>query len=353
MISLKRDKPLIIAGPCSAETQEQTLETCAALAATGMVDVLRAGVWKPRTKPGQFEGTGLHGLAWMARAREATGLPVAVEVATAKHAESALEFGVDMLWIGARTTGNPFSVQEVADALRGVNIPVLVKNPMNPDIELWAGAVARLNNAGIPMGNIGLIHRGFSYYGCGRYRNAPMWHLALEMRSRFPETAMICDPSHICGNRELLREISQKAADMRFDGLIVESHIDPDKALSDASQQLTPDAFAEMMASIRWRAAGASNAEYVEALDKLRGQIDQLDDEIFALLSQRMGLAENIGQIKKRNDVAILQGERWSNIVEKVTARAPGLGLSEEFLKTVLEAIHIESINRQNEVMNK
>ncbi|MDR2885770.1 MAG: 3-deoxy-7-phosphoheptulonate synthase, partial [Rikenellaceae bacterium] len=225
-------RPIVIAGPCSAETREQTLETCEQLAATGTVDLIRAGVWKPRTRPGQFEGSGLQGLSWLAEVKARTGLPVAVEVATAKHVESALEFGIDALWIGARTTGNPFSVQEIADALRGRPVPVMIKNPMNPDLDLWAGAVARFVNAGVAQENIALIHRGFSHYGNSRFRNTPMWHLAIEMRQRLPEMMMICDPSHICGRRDLLREVAQKAADLRYDGLIVESHCNPECALS-------------------------------------------------------------------------------------------------------------------------
>ncbi len=353
MVSLNEKRPLVIAGPCSAETQEQTLETCLQLAATGTVDILRAGVWKPRTRPGQFEGTGVRGLGWMVRARELTGLPFGVEVATAGHVRHALDAGADMLWLGARTTGNPFSVQEIAEALRGVRIPVLVKNPMNPDLGLWAGAVDRLAAAGISSENIGLVHRGFSYFGSSRYRNTPMWHLAIEMRTRMPELAMLCDPSHICGRRELLHEVAQKAADLRFDGLMIESHTAPEKALSDASQQITPAEFAALLDGIRWRAASADNPEYTEALEKLRGQIDQLDEEVFEMLSRRMTLSEGIGRIKRENDVAILQGSRWAGIVDKIVAQAPALRLSEEFIRTILDAIHAESINRQNEVMNQ
>ena len=345
--------PLIIAGPCSAETEEQTLATCKQIADSGLVHMLRAGVWKPRTKPGGFEGSGLKGLAWMAKAKEQTGLPAGVEVATSKHVGNALEFGLDMVWIGARTTGNPFSVQDVAEALRGSDVLVFVKNPMNPDIELWSGAIARLLNVGLKPEQIGLIHRGFSFYGHGEYRNPPMWHLALEMQSRFPDIRMICDPSHICGNRHRLHEISQKAADLRYDGLIIESHIDPSQALSDASQQLTPAALATLLRAIRWRASSTDNPEFIDALDKLRGRIDQIDTELFELLSRRMKIAEQIGEVKKSGNVAILQGSRWSSIVERFMSQAKELGLSEEFLKTILEAIHIESINRQNEVMNK
>lgn len=350
-IDLKAKRPLIIAGPCSAETEEQTIETCKQIAATGLVDVLRAGIWKPRTKPGSFEGVGLKGLVWMSEARKETGLPFGLEVANARHVEAALEFGADMLWIGARSTGNPFSVQEIADALKGTDITVLVKNPMTPDLDLWAGAVTRIRNAGIK--HVGLIHRGFSSYGASIYRNNPMWHLAIEMRSRMPELPMICDPSHICGNRQYLQEVAQKSADLYFDGLIVESHICPSKAWSDASQQVTPSDLEKLLRSIVWRRSTADTPEYNDALSKLRRQIDQIDSELFELLSKRMRVAEEIGRVKKANNVAILQGGRWNSIVDRVIAQAPKLNLSEEFLKTVLEAIHLESINLQNKIMNE
>jgi len=354
MITTKTNKwPLIIAGPCSAETEEQTLGTCKMLAETGLVDMLRAGVWKPRTKPGGFEGSGLVGLSWVAKAKELTGLPVGVEVATSKHVESAREFGIDFVWIGARTTGNPFSVQELADALRGSDALIFIKNPMTPDTELWSGAVARLLNVGIKAEQLRLIHRGFSFYGHGAYRNPPVWHIALEMRSRFPDIPMVCDPSHICGNRHRIGEIAQKAADLCYDGLIVESHIDPSKALSDSAQQLTPAALATLIKSIRWRKSTTDNPEFTNALDKLRGQIDEIDSEVIELLSRRMQISDQIGEVKKANNVAILQGSRWANIVERAMSQAKELHLSQEFLKTILEAIHIESINRQNEVMNK
>lgn len=351
MFNLKSKKPLIISGPCSAETEEQTLETCRRLAATGLVDVLRAGIWKPRTRPGSFEGVGLKGLAWMAKVKEETGLPIAVEVATSKHVESALEFGVDILWIGARTTVNPFSVQDVADALRGVDVPVMVKNPMNPDVDLWMGAVQRLNKVGIS--EVGLIHRGFSAVGCAPLRNSPMWHMAIEMKRRMPELPLICDPSHICGNREYLLEIAQKSADLDYDGVIMESHICPDKAWSDASQQVTPDGLADILKKIKWRKPQVDRPEFAKALDELRAQIDNLDAELFELLSKRMKVAEKIGTIKRDNDVTILQKSRWGDIVERMTRQAGRLQLSEEFMLKVLEAIHIESINRQNSVMNK
>ncbi len=351
--TLGAKRPLIISGPCSAETREQTLDTCVRLAATGVVDVLRAGIWKPRTQPGTFEGVGLPGLAWMAEAKRLTGLPIATEVASKKHVESALEFGVDVLWLGARTTVSPFAVQEVADAVKGSDVKILIKNPMNPDIALWAGAVSRFMNVGIPAENIGLIHRGFSYFGHSKYRNAPMWHMILEMRSRFPEMMMICDPSHICGCRELLAEISQTAADLRYDGLIVESHIKPEDAWSDAKQQLTPEALEHMVRNVNWRKATVECPEFQQSLNLYRDEIDQIDSELFELLSRRMDICEQIGRVKKENDVAILQSNRWGAIRDRVLSQAPKYNLSEEFLKTVLEAIHIESISRQNTIMNK
>ncbi len=349
-----RKRPLIIAGPCSAETRAQTLDTCAALAAAGRVDMLRAGVWKPRTKPGSFEGTGVRGLAWLAEVKAATGLPVAVEVATAKHVEAALKYGIDALWIGARTTVSPFAVQDIADAVRGAGeVAVLVKNPVNPDIDLWAGAVERFLHTGIEPGRLGLVHRGFSYFGESRYRNSPMWHLVFEMRARFPALAMICDPSHIAGDKAYVHEIAQTAADLRYDGLMVESHIRPAEALSDAAQQLTPGELDGMLCAICWRTGEADNPVFARRLEKYRREIDQIDSELFTLLGRRMEVAEKIGMHKLENNVAILQGNRWRDIVEKVTARAAELNLSEEFVRTVLEAIHIESIRRQNKIMNK
>jgi chorismate mutase len=279
-------RPLIISGPCSAETEEQVLETAVRLQKTGKVDIMRAGIWKPRTRPGSFEGIGTKGLPWMQQAKKITGMPVAVEVATAKQVQDALHFDVDVLWIGARTTVNPFSVQEIADALRGVDVPVLIKNPINPDLELWIGAVERVAKAGIKQ--IGLIHRGFSSYGNTEYRNAPMWHLAIEMKRRNPDMMMINDPSHICGRRDILLEVAQKAIDLDFDGLIIESHIDPDKAWSDAKQQVTPERLAEMLDSIKWRKEDVANEEYHAALEKLRQQINHLDDELMQILGERM-----------------------------------------------------------------
>jgi len=343
-------RPLIISGPCSAETEEQVINTATQLAATGKVDVLRAGIWKPRTRPGSFEGIGTKGLPWLQSAKKITGLPVAVEVATAKQVEDALHFGVDILWLGARTTVNPFSVQELADSLRGVDIPVLIKNPINPDLELWLGAVERIAKAGIKQ--IGLIHRGFSSYGNTEYRNAPMWHLAIEMKRRHPEMMMINDPSHICGRRDILLEVAQKAIDLDFDGLIIESHVDPDHAWSDAKQQITPEKLGELIGAIRWRKEDVASEEYHAALEKLRQQINHLDDELMQILGQRIKVAEKIGQYKKDNNITILQTSRYNEILERAFANGSKLGLSDEFITKYFDAVHMESINHQNKIMN-
>ena len=343
-------RPLIIAGPCSAETEEQVTETAVRLHKTGKVDMMRAGIWKPRTRPGSFEGIGTKGLPWLQHARKLTGIPVAVEVATGKQVEDALHFDVDVLWIGARTTVNPFSVQEVADALRGVDVPVLIKNPINPDLELWIGAVERVAKAGIKQ--IGLIHRGFSSYGNTEYRNAPMWHLAIDMKLRNPGMLFINDPSHICGRRDILQDVAQKAIDLDFDGLIIESHIDPDKAWSDAKQQITPERLGEMLDSIRWRKEDVASEEFHAALEKLRQQINQLDDELMQILGQRMRISEKIGQYKKDNNITILQTNRWNAILDRAYQKGDKLGLSKEFITKYFDAVHMESINHQNKIMN-
>jgi chorismate mutase len=345
-----KKRPLIISGPCSAETEEQLLATAQQLAQTGKVHALRAGIWKPRTRPGSFEGVGTKGLPWLQQAKKLTGLPTAVEVATAKQVEDALHFDVDILWIGARTTVNPFSVQEVADALKGAKVPVLIKNPINPDLELWLGAAERVAKAGIT--DIGLIHRGFSNYGNTEYRNAPMWHLAIEMKRRNPEMMLINDPSHICGRRDILHEVMQKAIDLDFDGLMVESHIDPDNAWSDAKQQITPAVFSDMLNEIVWRKEDVDSAEFHSMLEKLRQQINHLDDELMQLLGQRMKVADKIGQFKRDNSVTILQTNRWNEILERAYRKGENLGLSKEFVTRYLDAVHMESINHQNRIMN-
>jgi chorismate mutase len=343
-------RPLIISGPCSAETEEQVIETATRLKKTGKVDVLRAGIWKPRTRPGSFEGVGTKGLNWLTQAKKITGLPTAIEVATGKQVEDALHFDVDILWIGARTTVNPFSVQEIADALRGANVPVLIKNPINPDLELWIGAVERVAKAGIK--NIGLIHRGFSSYGNTEYRNAPMWHLAIEMKRRNPGMMIINDPSHISGNRTLLQSVSQKAIDLDYDGLMLESHIDPDNAWSDAKQQVTPERLLEILDNIVWRHETIDVKEVAGALDKLREQINHIDDELMQLIGQRMKIADKIGEYKRDNNITILQTNRWNTILTRAFQKGEALGLSKEFITKYYDAVHMESINHQNNIMN-
>jgi chorismate mutase len=343
-------RPLIISGPCSAETEAQVLETAQRLAATGKVDMLRAGIWKPRTRPGSFEGIGVKGLPWLLQAKKLTGLPTTIEVATGKQVDDALSFEVDVLWIGARTTVNPFSVQEVADALKGVDVPVFIKNPINPDLELWTGAVERVAKAGIKQ--MGLIHRGFSAYGNTEYRNAPMWHMAIEMKRRNPEMMMINDPSHICGRRDILLEVAQKAIDLDYDGLMIESHIDPDNAWSDAKQQVTPEKLVELLSQIVWRKEDINSEEFHLALEKLRQQINHLDDELMQILGQRMKIAEKIGEYKKNNSITILQTNRWNEILERAFKKGDKLGLSKEFITKYFDAVHMESISHQNRIMN-
>lgn len=346
-----KKRPLIISGPCSAETEEQVLQSAQQLVATGMVDMLRAGIWKPRTRPGMFEGIGTKGLPWLQRAKKETGLPVTVEVATAKQVENALHFEVDVLWIGARTTVNPFSVQEVADALKGADVPVLIKNPVNPDVELWMGAVERIAKAGIKQ--IGLIHRGFSTFGNTDFRNSPMWHLAIEMKLRNPDMMMICDPSHICGRRDTILEVAQQASDLHYDGLMIESHIDPDKAWSDAKQQITPSRLKEILGTIIWRREDASSEEFQAVLEKLRQQINHLDDELMKLLGQRMKVADLIGKYKKENNITILQTNRWNSIISNAFKKGEKLGLSKEFVTKYYDAVHMESINHQKKIMDE
>lgn len=344
-------KPLIISGPCSAETEEQVIATARQLAETGKVDILRAGIWKPRTMPGMFEGIGSKGLPWLRKAKKLTGLPTAVEVANSKQVEEALAHNIDILWVGARTTVNPFSVQEVADALRGVNdIPVLIKNPVNPDIDLWSGGIERIARAGIKT--IGLVHRGFTSYGNTDYRNAPMWNLAIEMKLRHPELPIITDPSHICGNRERILATCQKAIDLDFNGLMIESHINPDEAWSDPNQQVTPAVLNDILNSIIWRKEDIDNSEYHLALESFRQQINLLDDELIQILAQRMKISDQIGYYKRDHNVTILQPTRWQEIIENAVAKGEKIGLSKEFITKYLEAVHLESINRQKNILD-
>jgi chorismate mutase len=344
-------RPLIISGPCSAETESQTITTCKQLAATGKVHALRAGIWKPRTRPGQFEGVGEVGLQWLMAARHETGLPVTTEVATAAHVDACLKAGVDILWVGARTTVNPFSVQEIADALKGVDIPVMVKNPVNPDLELWIGALERLNKAGITK--MAAIHRGFSSFDKGPFRNAPMWELAIELKTRVPELDIICDPSHITGARDLISFVSQKGLDLDMAGLMIESHITPDAAWSDAKQQVTPANLSKILDGLIVRQASSDNKNFKDTLTTLREKIDQLDDDIMHKLAERMKISEKIGQYKKENNVTILQVSRWEEIIHTRVAMALAMGISEGFSKEFLKLIHNESIQIQTKVMNE
>jgi len=344
-------EPLLIAGPCSAETEDQLVATAHLLAATGRVSALRAGIWKPRTRPGEFEGIGSIGLEWLNTAKKETGLPTTVEVATAKHVEEALKAGVDILWVGARSTVNPFTVQEIADALRGVDVPVMVKNPVNPDLSLWIGALERINNAGITK--LAAIHRGFSSYEKSAFRNEPMWDIAIHLKTLAPHLPIICDPSHISGNRELIGYISQKALDLDMQGLMIESHIDPTVAWTDAAQQVTPSALADIIDRLALRKPEIRNAEVNDKLAELRSKIDKIDDLLIQKVAERMQIAEKIGQYKKDNNITILQVNRWDEILNKRTSYAKALKLSAEFTEKLLELLHAESIRRQTEVMNK
>lgn len=345
----QRATPLIISGPCSAETEDQLITTAKQLADTGIVHLLRAGIWKPRTRPGSFEGVGSIGLKWLQTAKQETGLPTTVEVATTEHVEQALAHGVDVLWIGARTSVNPFAVQTIADALKGVDITVLVKNPINPDLNLWIGAIERIKNAGIT--EVGAIHRGFSRYGEQTYRNAPNWQIPIELMRKFPKLPMICDPSHICGRRDLLQKVAQKALDLSFDGLMLESHIDPDNAWSDAKQQITPQQFHQLYKELVFRLPVAQELEG-DPLEEFRHQIDRLDEEIMTLLAKRMDIATAIGGIKKLHHLRIYQPERWELINKRMLKQGATAGLSQPFIEHYLKAIHAESIEKQTIVMN-
>src|SRR5688572_19009771 len=344
-------KPIVISGPCSAETESQMVTTAKQLAATGKVHALRAGIWKPRTRPGQYEGAGEEGLKWLVHAKKETGLPITTEVANASHVEACLNAGVDIIRVGARTTVNPFSVQEIADSLKGVDIPVMVKNPVNPDLELWIGGLERLNKAGITK--LAAIHRGFSSFEKGPFRNAPMWEIAIELKTRIPELDIICDPSHISGNRELLPFIAQKALDLDMAGVMIESHITPDAAWSDAKQQITPATLSKLIEGLVVRTTSTDNKSFKDTLSVLREQIDHLDDDIMQKFASRMKISEKIGQYKKENNVTILQVNRWEEIIATRVAMGLAMGLSEEFMKEMLKLVHHESIQVQTKVMNK
>lgn len=339
-------RPMVIAGPCSAETEEQVMNTACQLAANG-IKIMRAGIWKPRTKPGGFEGVGSEGLIWLKKVKKETGMYVSTEVATQKHVYEALKYGVDMLWIGARTTANPFAVQEIAEALQGVDIPVLVKNPVNPDLELWIGALERLSKVGLTK--LGAIHRGFSSYDKKIYRNLPQWHIPIELKRRYPNLPIICDPSHIGGKRDLIQPLCQQAMDLGFEGLIIETHCNPDAAWSDASQQVTPDRLKEILSSLVIR----DGKQSTEDLSNLRQQIDELDDQLLELLAKRMRVSQEIATFKKEHDMTIVQTDRYDEILHKRVSQAEEMSMNPEFMRVVLEAIHEESVRQQMNVMNK
>ena len=339
-------RPIVIAGPCSAETEEQVMTTARQLVAKG-IKIFRAGIWKPRTKPGGFEGIGEAGLPWLQRVKKELGMLIATEVATPAHIEAALKHEVDLLWVGARTVVNPFAMQDLADALKGVDIPVLVKNPVNPDIELWIGALERLNNAGIKR--LGVIHRGFSSYDKRIYRNLPMWHLPIELHRRIPNLPIFGDPSHIGGRRELIAPLCQQAMDLGFEGLITECHCNPDAAWSDATQQVTPDVFDFILDKMTIR----QSAEIIESLDSLRKQIDECDNALLELLAKRMRISREIGMYKKEHNMTIVQTARYSEIIDKRGAQGSLCGMNAEFVRDIFETIHEESVAQQAEVMNK
>ena len=343
---IENKRPLVIAGPCSAETEEQVMATAKALAKND-IKIFRAGVWKPRTKPGGFEGNGEKALPWLKRVKEETGMLIATEVATPKHVEASLNAGVDILWVGARTTANPFAVQELADSLRGIDVPVLVKNPVNPDLELWIGALERINQAGIER--LGAIHRGFSSYDKKIYRNLPMWQIPIELRRRIPALPLICDTSHIGGRRDLIAPLCQQAMDLGMDGLIIESHCNPDEAWSDASQQVTPDILDYILGLLVVR----DTKQSTESLSALRKQIDQYDDQLIELLAKRMRVSREIGMFKKEHDMTVLQTGRYTEILEKRGAQGALCGIGADCIKEIFEAIHEESVRQQLEIINK
>ncbi len=342
-------RPMTIAGPCSAESEEQVMETARGLAERG-IHVFRAGIWKPRTHPGSFEGVGVPGLKWLRRVKEETGMKVCTEVASDRHVYECLKYGIDMVWMGARTSANPFLMQEIADALYDTDIPVLVKNPVNPDLDLWIGALERLNRAGVRK--LGVIHRGFSTTENIQYRNSPGWQIAIELRTRYPDLPFFADPSHMGGDRKYLLELSQRAMDLGLDGLMVESHCNPSCALSDAKQQLTPADLLTLLESLRIRAKDSGDRDYREGIDALRAQIDLIDENLLNTLASRMDVSRKIGSYKRDHNVAILQTNRWEQVVEGIKEKARSCGLSEKFAEDVYNAIHEESVRVQNEILS-
>ena len=343
-------RPMVIAGPCSAESEEQVMETARGLAERG-IHVFRAGIWKPRTHPGSFEGVGTPGLKWLKRVKEETGMKVCTEVASEKHVYECLKYGVDMVWMGARTSANPFLMQEIADALQDTDIPVLVKNPVNPDLDLWIGALERLNRAGVRK--LGVIHRGFSTTENTPYRNAPGWQIAIELRTRYPDLPFFADPSHMGGDRKYLLELSQRAMDLGLEGLMVESHCNPSVALSDAKQQLTPPDLITLLESLLIREKDSGDKDYREGIDQLRAQIDIIDENLLYTLGSRMGVSRKIGAYKRSHNVAILQTGRWEQVLAGMKEKARKYGLSEGFVEDVFNAIHEESVRVQNEVLSQ
>ena len=343
--------PLLIAGPCSAESEEQVMKTAQGIAKIGKVQVFRAGVWKPRSRPGTFEGAGDEALQWLKRVKVETGLLTTVEVATPMHVEKAVAAGVDILWLGARTSSNPFSVEQIAQALKGVNIPVLVKNPVNPDLELWVGTLERLNRAGI--NKLAAVHRGFYPYERTRLRNIPKWELAIDLKSKFPNLPILCDPSHIAGQASLVPEIAQKALNLSMDGLMIEVHCNPPLALSDAKQQLTPLQLETMLKELVFRTPSSQNTEFVDHLEQLRNKIDSIDQQLIDLLAQRMKIVEEMGEFKKNNNVSVFQLRRWEDILKSRVDYGTRLGLSDEYIKNLLELVHKESIQKQADILNK
>ncbi len=343
------EKPLIMAGPCSAETEEQLFETSQALANIH-IPVIRAGVWKPRTRPNSFEGVGTEALRWIQRTKKELNVKFAIEVASPNHVFEAIKHGVDILWIGARSTVNPFTVQEIADALKGLDIPVLIKNPVNPDLSLWLGAIERVHNAGITK--IGAIHRGFSSFQKSKYRNVPMWQLPIELKSRIPDLPMILDPSHIAGNRTMIQELCQRAIDLDYDGFLIESHRDPDNAWSDAAQQVTPASLDDILHHLKIRRRTSENVEFINHLEELREKIDNVDQEIFEAIAARMRLVDKIGYYKKENNVTVFQVNRWNEISKVRNEWAEKLNLNTNFMADLFKLIHDASIKRQTEILN-